>query len=112
MKIKKVKDINLKIREIILQDEQIDRLIRSYNNYTCSCSSGFKRMLILETYSFKKFERIWNDYILPNIKPSGREKLPEEAVQQLNELVFGNLEIQELINEQNMCSSLCVEPKL
>lgn len=100
MKIKKVKDINLKIREIILQDEQIDRLIRDYDNYSCSCSYGFRKRLILETYSFKKFERIWNDLILPNIKPSVRGKLPKEAVQRLNELVFGNLEIQKLINMQ------------
>lgn len=100
MKNKKVKDINLKIREIILSDEQIDRLIKDY--YTWSCSYSFRKIMIGETWSFKKFEKIWNDFILPNIKPSVREKLPAEAEQRLNELIFCNLEVQELINEQKI----------
>ena len=101
MKLKEVKDINIQIRNIIMLDLQIDKLIRGYDNYTNSCSNGFRGLMIEYTWKFMSFEKIWNNLILPNIKPSVRDKMPEEAIRKLNELVFNNPEIIELINKQN-----------
>lgn len=101
MKLKEVKDINIQIRDIIMLDLQIDKLIRDYDNYTNSCSGEFRGLMIEHTWKFMVFEKIWYKLIFPNIKPSVRDKMLEEDEKKLNELVFGNPEIKELINKQN-----------
>lgn len=100
MKLKEVKDINIQIRNIIMLDLQIDKLIRCYDNYTNSCSNEFRGLMIEYTWKYMVFEKLWYKFILPNIKPSVRDKMPEEAINKLNELVFGNPEIKMLINKQ------------
>ena len=101
MKLKEVKDINIWIRDIIMLDLQIDKLIRGYDNYTNSCSNGFRGDMIEYTWKYMAFEKIWYKFILPNIKPSLKDKISEEDKKKLNELVFGNPEIKRLINKQN-----------
>lgn len=101
MKIKDVKEINIKIRNVILSDKEIDRLIRDYDNYTASCSSNFKKSIIGYTYKYMSFEKIWNKFILPNTKPSVREKMSDEDKDKLIDLIFNNDEIKNLIDEQN-----------
>lgn len=101
MKLKEVKDINIKIRNIIMLDLQIDKLIRDYDNYTNSCSNGFRGLMIEYTWKYMAFEKLWYKFILPNIKPSLRDEISEEDKKKLNELVFNNQEVIELINKQN-----------
>ena len=82
-------------------DLRIDNLIRGYDNYTNSCSNEFRGLMIEHTWKFMAFEKIWNKLIFPNIKPSLRDEISEEDKKKLNELVFNNPEIIELINKQN-----------
>ena len=101
MKLREVKDINIQIRNIIMLDLQIDKLIRNYDNYTNSCSNGFRGLMIEYTWSFMGFKKLWRRFIFPNIKPSLRNEISEEDKKKLNELVFNNSEIKELIDKQN-----------
>lgn len=101
MKLKEVREINIQIRNIIMRNTEINKLIYNYDNYTYSCSNGFKKEMIYSTWKFMAFEKIWHKLIFPNIKPSLRKEMTEDDKKKLNELVFGNTEIIELINKQN-----------
>ena len=101
MKLREIKDINIQIRNIIMLDLQIDKLIRGYDNYTNSCSNDFRGMMIEYTWKYMAFEKLWYKFIFPNIKPSLRDEISEDDKKRLNELVFNNPEIIELINKQN-----------